>query len=86
MQPSKKKPGLTKKLFIFTHNKLCQTMVKFWLDHSLPSPTKRMSSGNTWTNQVSTSKPTMKKKQLTSFSAWLQIVPEVLVYVPLNIP
>ena len=39
-QPSKKKPGLTKNAFIFQHNQLCQTMVKFWLDHSVPSPNK----------------------------------------------
>ena len=39
--PSKKKPGLTKNAFIFQHNQLCQTMVKFWLDHSVPSPNKK---------------------------------------------
>ena len=41
VQPSKKKPGLTKKAFIFKHNALCQLMVKFWLDHSTPSPNKK---------------------------------------------
>ena len=41
MQPPKKKTGLAKSSFIFKRNKLCQTVVKFWLDHSTPSPNKK---------------------------------------------
>ena len=41
MQPPKKKSGLTKKSFIYQHNQLCHTIVKFWLDNSVPSPNKK---------------------------------------------
>ena len=40
-QPPKKKTGTSKSSFVFKHNKLVQTVVKFWLDHSTPSPNKK---------------------------------------------
>ena len=64
MQPLKKKTG--KNSFICKHKKLCQMVVKFWLDHSTPSPNKNdVINGNTQINQASTFNPTMKTTQLT---------------------
>ena len=42
VQAPKKKTGLTKKSCILHgHNQLCHTMVKFWLNNSIPSPNKK---------------------------------------------
>ena len=41
IKPAAKPKGLSKNHFIYKHNDLAQCIVKFWIEHSTPSPNKK---------------------------------------------
>ena len=41
IKPAAKPKGLSKNHFIYKHNDLAQRIVKFWIEHSTPSPNKK---------------------------------------------
>ena len=41
IKPAAKSKGTSKNHFVYKHNNLAQLIVKFWIEHSTPSPNKK---------------------------------------------